>query len=77
MKMGSNTQLAAQEVYVVMDGNKVGGIYHWKEDAQEHAQAVGGMLITQNVRYGIPTWIKTMNESALEKARLQNPGVRK
>lgn len=65
------TESGASEVFVVMDGNKVGGIYCWRDDANTHAQVVGGSVVVQQVKYEIPGWVKTMADSAKEKARLQ------
>ena len=62
----------SKDVYVVMEGSKVAGIYHWREDANSHAGACGGHVIVQQIRYDTPTWVKSMNESAQEKARLQS-----
>lgn len=70
-KMKQTTGNGVSEVYVVMDGNKVGGIYQWRDDANAHAQAVGGTIVVQQVKYETPGWVKTMVESAQEKARLQ------
>ena len=61
------------DVYVVMDGNKVGGVYVYREDAQAHATAIGGNMITQPIRREVPGWVQTMVDSAKEKARMQNP----
>jgi len=60
------------EVFVVMDGSKVGGIYCWRDDANSHAQAVGGTVVVQQVKYEIPSWVRIMVDSATEKARMQN-----
>ena len=60
------------EVYVVMEGTKISGIYHYKDDAKDHASAIGGTVISQTVRYKKPTWVLTMIDSAQEKARLQS-----
>lgn len=61
------------DVYVVMEGGKISGVYKYREDAKEHAQAVGGSVITQQLKTQLPGWVSTMIESAQEKARLQNP----
>lgn len=60
------------EIYIVMEGPKVGGVYYMREDANSHAKVVAGNVIVQQIRYSIPPWVKTMNDSAIEKARLQN-----
>jgi hypothetical protein len=64
-----------KDVFVVMEGSKVSGIYQWREDAKAHAVACGGNVIVQQLRFETPGWVKTMNESAQEKARLQG-GIR-
>lgn len=61
------------DIYVVLEGSRLGGIYKYREDAHTHAQAVGGNVVTQQVRTELPSWVNTMVESAKEKARLQNP----
>jgi hypothetical protein len=72
--MGSNSQ--TKDVYVVMEGSKVAGIYQWRDDAKSHATACGGNVVVQQLRYEIPIWVKTMNESAQEKAKLQGKTIR-
>lgn len=61
------------EIYVVMEGSKIGGVYYMREDANSHASAIAGSVVVQQIRYNLPTWVKTMTESSVEKARLQNP----
>jgi hypothetical protein len=65
------------EVFVVMDGNKIGGLYRWRDDANSHAQAIGGAVVTQQVRNEIPGWVKTMIDSAVGKAQMQSTGARR
>lgn len=66
----SNTHQSS-EVFVVMEGSKIGGVYQWRDDANAHAQVSGGTIVVQQVRYSTPGWVKTMVDSAQEKARLQ------
>lgn len=61
----------SKDVYVVMEGSKVAGIYQWRDDAKSHAVACGGNVIVQQLRYETPAWVKSMNDSAQEKAKLQ------
>lgn len=65
------------EVFVVMDGTKVGGIYRWRDDANDHAIAIGGNVVVQQIRNEIPGWVKTMVDSAKDKARMQNSYVKR
>ena len=67
VNIGSNSEL-----FVVMDGNKIGGIYRWRDDANAHSEAVGGSVIVQPIRYEMPGWVKTMISSAKEKAAQQS-----
>lgn len=67
-----NKQTNSKDVFVVMDNNKVAGIYQWREDAKAHAVACGGNVIVQQLRFETPTWVKTMNDSAQEKAKQQS-----
>lgn len=60
------------EVFVVLDGSKLAGVYRYREDAASHAQACGGNYVVQLIRNEIPVWVQTMIDSAKEKARLQN-----
>ena len=60
-----------KDVYVVMEGSKVAGIYQWRDDAKAHAVACGGNMIVQQLRYETPAWVRTMNDSAQEKAKQQ------
>lgn len=66
-----STQTSSRDLYVVMEGNKVAGIYQYREDAKAHALACGGNVIVQQLRLEIPTWVRTMNDSAMEKAKQQ------
>ena len=61
----------SRDVYVVMEGNKIAGVYNWREDAKQHAVTCGGNVVVQQLRFEIPGWVKTMNDSAQEKAKLQ------
>lgn len=60
-----------REVYVVTEGNRVAGVYYWREDAQAHAQVVGGVVVVQQLRYELSVGIKVMVDAAKEKARAQ------
>jgi hypothetical protein len=64
----SQATATAAELYVVMDGGKIAGIYQWKADAREHAAAVAGTVIVQQVRYELPGWVATMVKAAKDKA---------
>lgn len=70
--MANGTIGTNSELFVVMDGSKVGGIYRWRDDANAHSEAVGGNVIVQPVRYELPGWVKTMVGSAKEKAAQQS-----
>lgn len=61
------------DIYVVLEGSRLGGVYKYREDAVTHAQAIGGTVITQQVKTEVPTWVTSMVEAAQEKAKLQNP----
>lgn len=61
----------SSEVFVVLDGMKVGGIYHWREDADTHAQAVGGSVIRQPVKTEVPGWVQVMLEQSKGLAKMQ------
>jgi hypothetical protein len=65
------------ELFVVMDGNKIGGLYRWRNDASAHAQVVGGAVVIQQVRTEIPGWVKTMIDAAVDKAQMQSAGERR
>lgn len=60
------------DVFVVMDGPRLAGVYRYREDAAAHAQACGGNYVVQPIRVEIPSWVQTMVDSAKEKARMQN-----
>lgn len=72
---GSQVTSTPTELYVVMDGGKVAGIYQWKADAREHAAAVAGTVIVQQVRYELPGWVVTMIKAAKDRA-VQQAGRR-
>jgi hypothetical protein len=65
------------DVFVVMEGSKIGGVYRWRDDANAHAQAVGGLVVVQGIKNKIPGWVETMVASAKEKAEMQNSVVRR
>lgn len=65
------------DVFVVMEGAKIGGVYRWRDDANVHAQAVGGAVVVQGIKNKIPGWVETMVASAKEKAQMQNSVVRR
>jgi hypothetical protein len=58
-----------------MDGPKIGAIYRWRDDANSHAQVSGGTIVVQQIKSSTPGWVKTMVDSAQEKARLQSGTV--
>lgn len=60
------------DVFVVMDGARLAGVYRYREDASAHAQVCGGNFVVQPIRNEIPPWVRTMVDSATEKARMQN-----
>lgn len=68
--------MTSTEIFVVMDGNKIGGLYRWRDDANSHAQAVGGAVVIQQIRNEIPGWVKTMIDSAVSKSQMQSVGTR-
>jgi len=63
-----------KELFIVMDGSKVAGIYRWREDAETHSQICGGRLVIQSVREELPAWVQVMVEDAKTKAKMQNVG---
>lgn len=60
------------DVFVVFDGPKLAGVYRYREDAANHAQACGGNYVVQPIRNEIPSWVQVMVDASKEKARLQN-----
>jgi hypothetical protein len=60
------------EVFVVMDGTRLAGVYRYREDAAAHAQACAGNYVVQHIRNEIPGWVQTMVDAAKEKAKMQN-----
>lgn len=62
----------SNDVFVVMDGTRLAGVYRYREDASSHAQACGGNFIVQSVRNEIPGWVQTMIDAAKKKAQMQN-----
>lgn len=69
--------MSSTEVFVVMDGNKIGGLYRWRDDANSHAQAIGGVVVNQQVKNEVPGWVKTMIDAAVGKAQMQSAGTRR
>jgi hypothetical protein len=65
------------DVYVVIEGAKIGGVYSCRDDADSHAQAVGGNVVVQGVKNKIPVWVGTMLAAAKEKALMQNTGAKR
>jgi hypothetical protein len=62
------------ELFIVMDGSKVAGIYRWRDDAESHAQICGGRLVIQSIRESLPSWVQVMVDEAKNKARMQSAG---
>lgn len=62
----------SNEIFVVMEGTRVAGVYRYRDDAASHAQACGGNFVVQPIRNEVPSWVKVMIEAAKEKARMQN-----
>lgn len=65
------------DVYIVIEGAKIGGVYSYRDDADCHAQAVGGIVVVQGVKNKIPVWVGTMLAAAKEKALMQNTGAKR
>lgn len=66
----------SSDVFVVMDGARIGGVYRYREDATMHAQACGGSVVVQPTRNELPGWVRVMVDEAKEKARMQSGGGR-
>ena len=69
--MSSTTNNTTTDLYAVMAGGKLGGIYRFREDANTHAEVAGGVVVVQQVKNDVPAWVKTMAEASKEKAQLQ------
>jgi hypothetical protein len=65
----------SNDVFVVMEGAKIAGVYRYREDAVSHAQACGGNFIVQPIRNEVPGWVQVMVDSAKKKAQMQSSGV--
>lgn len=52
------------------------GIYRYRDDADAHAEVVGGKVILQQIKEETPGWVSTMLEAGKEKARMQSGGGR-
>jgi hypothetical protein len=64
------------DIFVVMEGTRIAGVYRYREDAQAHAQVCAGNFVVQPIRGELPGWVQTMVDSSKEKARMQNSGRR-
>lgn len=60
------------DVFVVMEGSRIAGVYRYREDANTHAQVCSGNVIVQTTRTELPGWVQVMVDSAKEKARMQS-----
>ncbi len=69
-----NGVMECRDVFVVLEGSKVGGIYRYRDDADAHAEVVGGKVILQQIKEETPGWVSTMLEAGREKARMQSGG---
>lgn len=65
-----------RDVFVVLEGSKMAGIYRYRDDADAHAEVVGGKVILQQIKEETPGWVSTMLEAGREKARMQSGGGR-
>ena len=61
------------DLYMVLEGTKVASIYSSRDDADKHAQVVGGRIVVTQLKRTTPPWVEAMLKEAREKARLQNP----
>lgn len=61
------------DVYMVLEGTKVASIYYSRDDADKHAQVVGGRIVVTQLKRHAPPWVEAMLKEAREKAKLQNP----
>jgi hypothetical protein len=59
-------------LFVVFEGHKIAGIYSHREDAEKHAQVIGGRMIIQELKHTAPVWVETMLSQAREIAKIQN-----
>ncbi len=62
------------ELFIVMAGPKIAGIYRWREDAEAHAQVCAGRLVIQSIRESLPSWVQVMVDEAKNKAKMQSAG---
>lgn len=62
----------SNELFIVMEGSKIAGIYRWREDAESHAQICAGRLVIQSIRESLPSWVQVMVDEAKNKARMQS-----
>lgn len=63
------------DVYIVLEGTKIAGLYHYKDDAKDHASAIGGTVLLQQIKYKLPVWVSTMKESSELKAKQQSKTI--
>lgn len=66
----------SNDVFVVMEGSKIAGVYRYREDAVSHAQVCGGSFVVQPIRNEIPGWVQVMVDAAKKKAQMQNSVTR-
>lgn len=71
-----NGVVECRDVFVVLEGSKMAGIYRYRDDADAHAEVVGGKVILQQIKEETPGWVSTMLEAGKEKARMQSGGGR-
>jgi len=71
---GNGSAVECRDVFVVLEGTKVAGIYRYRDDADAHAGVVGGKVVLQQIKEETPGWVSTMLEASKEKARMQSGG---
>lgn len=62
----------SNNLFVVLEGHKIAGIYSNRDDADKHAQVVGGRILVQEVKHCLPVWVETMLKQAKDIAKIQN-----
>lgn len=62
----------SNNLFVVLEGHKIASIYSNRDDADKHAQVVGGRILVQEVKHSLPVWVETMLKQAREVAKIQN-----
>lgn len=63
----------SNELFIVLEGTKIVGVYRYRDDAAAHSQVCGGRFVVQSIRETLPTWVQVMIDEAKDKARMQNP----